>query len=156
LGGGPAPDQRYAAELKAQAARTGRVTMIIESLPAQAVSDLFAACDCYLLPYQQITGSGAALTTATLGRGFVASNLPYFLQLQSSEPEAVVLHQELSGAAVAAAVREFFTIAPEIRHRAARRIAERVPWPQVVLPVVEWFEANFPGRLAASRVLTAR
>jgi glycosyltransferase involved in cell wall biosynthesis len=152
---GAAPDQAYAHGLSERAARAGNVTLMIESLPAQLVSDLFAACDCYVLPYQQITGSGAALTTATLGRGFVASNLPYFQRIAAIEPDAVVLHHDMSAASVAAAVREFFARDPETRHRAARRIADRVPWTDVVMPVIDWFDATFPGRRPASPPVSA-
>src|SRR4051812_27454759 len=151
---GPATDDGYVTALRTEAASAGNVTLLTESLPPQTVSDLFTACDCFLLPYQQITGSGAALTTATLGRAFVASNLPYFQRLAALEPDAVVLQEELSAPALAEAVRRFFAVPTGARHLAARRLADRVPWPQVVTPVIDWFEATFPGRLAPPPVST--
>jgi glycosyltransferase involved in cell wall biosynthesis len=133
--------------------RTGdgvpNATLLLESQPEQAISDLFAAADCFLLPYDRITGSGSLLTAATLGRGFVASDLPYFRRGLECEPEAGLLFPVGSADGLADAVRKFCAGPTESRHRAARRIADRVAWAEVVRPVVEWYRAAFPGRLPA-------
>jgi len=137
----------YADELRAKAAGLSNVKLLFDHQTDQAVSDLFAAADCYVLPYTQITGSGALLTTATLGRGFVASDLPYFRQAVEHDPDAGVFFQTGSVDSLAEAIRAFFTKPPHTRHEAARHIADRVPWNRVVQPVVARLNQMFPNRL---------
>jgi glycosyltransferase involved in cell wall biosynthesis len=142
-------DPAFGDELRREAAGLGNVTLLLTLQTEQEMSDLFAAADCYLLPYSKITGSGSLLTTCTLGRGFVASDLPYFRRAVEQEPQAGLCFPPGSAEGLAAAVREFFAGATDPRHRAARRLADRVPWDEVVRPVVDWFRAAFPGRLGA-------
>ena len=146
---GAATEPEFEADLRSNAKGKDNVTLLLESQSIQALSDLFAASDCYLLPYEKITGSGSLLTTATLGRGFVASDLPYFRRALTLEPNAAVLFKTGSVDSLAQAIQEFFSVEPQLRHQAARRIADRVPWREVVKPVVEWLVTTFPDRVLA-------
>lgn len=146
---GRPPDSAFGDDLRRHAAGLKNVTLILESQSEQAISDLFAAADAFLLPYAKITGSGSLLTTATLGRGFIASDLPYFRQALDQEPEAGLCFPVGSVDGLVEAVRRFFTSPAEPRHRAARRIADRVPWSEVVRPVAAWYQKTFPDRLPA-------
>lgn len=139
-------EPRFGDDLRRAAAGDSNVTLLLESQPEQTVSDLFAAADCFLLPYAKITGSGSLLTTATLGRGFVATDLPYFRRAVEQEPAAGELCPVGSAAGLTDAVRRFFAVPADRRHRAARGLADRVPWAEVVRPVVDWYRAAFPGR----------
>jgi glycosyltransferase involved in cell wall biosynthesis len=137
-------------DLRRRAAGLQGVRFLFEELSEQALADVVHAADCVLLPYQKITGSGAFLTVVTLGRGVVASDLRYFRDLLQREPEAGVLFHEGDAAGLADAIRRFFERDPEERGRAARRIADRFAWSDVVKPVVAWFRQAFPERLAVS------
>jgi glycosyltransferase involved in cell wall biosynthesis len=134
----------YGESLRALAQNSDNITLLLESQSDQAVSDLFAACDCFLLPYAKITGSGSLLTTATLSRGFVATDLPYFRAALKQEPQAGVCFPVGSVSGLVEAVQTFFAKDVNTRHAAARRIADRVPWNEVVRPVAEWFHHTFP------------
>ena len=146
IAGGP-PEPSFGAEVRRHAGTAQNVTLLLENQPAQTVSDLFTACDCFLLPYDKITGSGALLTAATLGRGVVASDLPYFRRITAPEPDAAVLFKPGSLRALEEGIREFFTKDVRRRHEASRRLADRVPWPKVVKPVVDWLTKTFPNRM---------
>ena len=134
-------------DLRRAAAGAANVTLLLDGQTDQAVSDLIAAADCFLLPYTKITGSAALLTACTLGRGFVASDLPYFRRAVEREPQAGELFRPGDAAGLAAAVRRFFAGPADERHRAARRLADRAAWADAVRPVVDWYRKAFPGRV---------
>ena len=146
---GHAPEAAWGEALQRQAAGLGNVTLLLERFSDQTLADLACAADCFVLPYQRITGSGALLTAATLGRGVVASDLPYFRKHWLVEPESCVLFTPGEAPALASAVRTFFDCGSLIRGQAARRLADRFDWDRVVQPVVDWYRRTFPV-LAAS------
>lgn len=148
-------DPAFGDDLRRAAAGASTVTLVLESQTEQAMSDLFAAADCFLLPYSKITGSGSLLTAATLGRGFVASDLPYFRRAVEREPQAGELFPPGDAAGLAAAVGRFFAPPTDERHRAARRLADRAAWADAVRPVVDWYRKAFPGRLPAEGAVAA-
>jgi glycosyltransferase involved in cell wall biosynthesis len=138
-------------DLRRRAEGLSGVRLLFEELSEQALADVVHAADCVLLPYQKITGSGAFLTVATLGRGVVASDLRFFRHLLEFDPEAGVLFPAGDVAGLAGAVRRFFERDPAERGRAARRIADRFAWSEVVKPVVAWFHRTFPEREVGTR-----
>src|SRR5207249_1826932 len=103
--------------------------------------DLHEAADCALLPYRWITGSAASATAFTLGRAVVATDLPFFRSELAAEPAAGVLVRPDDPDALAAGIRAFFAADVAARHTAARRLADRLAWPEVVKPVVERLRA---------------
>lgn len=148
-------DPAFGDDLRRAAGGAGNVTLLLDKQTDQAVADLFAASDGFLLPYLKITGSGSLLTAATLGRGVVASDLPYFRRAVGREPAAGELAPPGDPGALAEAVRRFFARPVAERHAAARRLADRVPWAGVVRPVADWYSQAFPGRVAAAAGVTA-
>ena len=113
------------------------VTVIGRTLTSQELADLYELADCALFPYRAITGSSAILTAASLSRGVVASDLPFFRNWLAPEPAAGELFVPGNAASLAAAVRRYFAEDIQDRHQAARRLADRYPWTSVVRPVVE-------------------
>lgn len=140
-------------ELRKRAADLPGVRLVFKLLSDAEVADLHAAADCVLLPYRRITGSAALLTAFTLGRGVVASDLPFFRDELAGGPGAGVLVPTGDPAALAAGVREFFASDVPARHAVARRLADRVPWPEVVKPVVERLRAicSAPAAVGGAR-----
>lgn len=140
-------DASYGDELRRRGEGLPRCRMLLKKLTDQELADLVNASDCVLLPYDKITGSGALLTVATLGRGVVASDLPYFRGLLQLEPNAGVLFESGNVHALADAIRRFFEESPASRGQAARRIADRFAWDEVVQPVVAWFRQTFAQQI---------
>jgi beta-1,4-mannosyltransferase len=126
------------------------VRLVLETVGDDVMSDLYAAADCVLLPYRWITGSGALLTALTLRRAVVASDLPFFRSELTDEPTAGVLVPRGDVAALANGVRAFFASDVGARHAAARRLADRLAWADVVKPVAERLRALCPLRSVAT------
>ena len=138
VAGAAYPDEpEVAVELQKLAAGRPDVRLLLRTVSDQELSDLHAAADAVVLPYRWITGSAALATSLTLGRGVVASDLPYFRAELAREPQAGVLVRPSDPAALAAGVREFFAHETAGRHAAARRLADGRAWPAVVRPVAE-------------------
>lgn len=121
--------------LRAAAAGLPNVHFAFRHLTDGEMADLHAAADCVLLPYRWITGSGSLLTTLTLGRGVVASDLPYFREALAADPAAAELFPPGDAGGLVAAVERFFAADVPARHAAARAAADRVPWSEVIKPV---------------------
>jgi beta-1,4-mannosyltransferase len=115
------------------------VRVRIERLPEQALATLLGAADCVLLPYLQIFGSSALSLSLALGRGVVASDLPYFREVLALEPKAGVLAKPGDPAALARAIEEYFSEPAAVRHEAAGRLGQKLAWDKIIAPVGEWF-----------------
>jgi glycosyltransferase involved in cell wall biosynthesis len=126
------------------------VGLMLRRLTQQEIADLTHAADCVLLPYRRITGSAALLTSLTLERGVVASDLPFFRETLAGEPGAGVLCPVGDADALAQGAREFFSVPVERRHAAARRLADRFSWDEVILPFASWLKEQFVGRQPVS------
>ena len=132
------PENReYAAELASRIAGRSNITFLDRSLTEQEFIDVQTAADCILLPYHKITGSSALLASFTFGRGVVVSDLPYFRELLADDPFAGVLVRPNDPAALAAGIETFFATDVPGRHAAARRIADRYPWSEVIRPFAD-------------------
>ncbi len=125
---------------------TGGFAMVVRQLSDQDFADFCAASDVLLFPYRRITGSGALLAALTLGRGVVASDLPYFREVLAGHPRAGVLVAPSDSAALGVALEAFLRTEASQREAAARQLAEQYSWPIVVRPVAEQI-----GRLRAGR-----
>ena len=90
IGGLPHPgfDVRF---LREAAASTPGLRLIERTLTDAEVADVTGASDAVLLPYREITGSAALLMALGMGRGVVASDLPYFREILGGEPDAGVV-----------------------------------------------------------------
>jgi glycosyltransferase involved in cell wall biosynthesis len=126
-------------EMKDRARAYPNLRLHDQRLDHQSLGDLLHAADLVLLPYRQIWGSAALSACLAVGRGVVASDLPYFRETLREEPMAGVLARPGDPGAVARAVTTFFASGAEPRHAAARRLGARLAWPNVISPVGEWF-----------------
>lgn len=129
-------DRRHGDLIRAQAKRVPGIVLIPRFVDDQLFSDLAAASEAILLPYRQITTSGALLAAMTLGRGVVASNAPFFRQTLAAEPAAGLLVAPDSTSALAEGIRNYLCLPPAARSEAALRVAARYDWPTVTRPVV--------------------
>jgi len=145
-------DPRYGELLRGKAADDPRVHLVFRELSDSELADLLEACDCVILPYRRITGSGALLSALSMARGVVASDLPYFRTTLAGEPDAGVLFRLGDPADLAAAVGRYFAEPIGNRHAAARRVADHLAWSKVVQPVGEWLQHTFPERVKAAGV----
>ncbi|MGL6097743.1 MAG: glycosyltransferase, partial [Fimbriiglobus sp.] len=127
---GPPHDPTLAAELAGPS-----VTVVARDMPDQEFADVHGAADCVLLPYRKITGSSALLAALALGRGVVASDLPFFCEYLPLEPLSGELFPPGDPAGLAAAIERFFGVLLAERHAAARRLADRFSWDAVAEPL---------------------
>lgn len=144
---GAALDAAYGEVLRDKARGEARARLLLRELSDQELADFLHACDCVLLPYRRITGSGVLLTACSAGRGVIASDLPWFRVTLAEEPDAGVLCRPESAADLAAAVERYFALPAGTRNAAARRLADRHAWEEVVRAPGEWLQRALPGRL---------
>lgn len=137
---GTPKDKLYADELTAHANGMSQVRILAERISDQEVANLYEAADSVLLPYESVTGSSALLTAATLRRGVVASDLPFFQELLASHSEAGVLFPSGDVNGLVAAIEDFFSVPADHRSASARAFADRFDWCNVIRPVVQRFD----------------
>jgi beta-1,4-mannosyltransferase len=116
--------------------RTPGGVLIDRQLTDQEFADVTAASDVVLLPYRAITGSSALLAALGLGRGVVASDLPYFQEMLADEPDAGVTVSGSDPAVWADGIIRYLDRPAVVRSRAARRVAARYSWDRCVDPLV--------------------
>lgn len=90
-----------------------------------------------VLPYLDITGSGALYAAWGLGRGVIASELPFFRETTSLEPDAGMLFRCGVSDSLADAIIEYLGIPAGRRTAAALRLTQQHSWEQCIQPVVE-------------------
>jgi beta-1,4-mannosyltransferase len=115
----------------------GRGVLVARAVSDQEFSDYTAACDAMLLPYRKVTGSGACLASWTLGRGVVASDLPYFREMLGNHPKAGRIFRTEDAASLAAGITAYLAVPAAERNAAARAAAEYYAWDRCVRPVAE-------------------
>jgi glycosyltransferase involved in cell wall biosynthesis len=131
--------QAWIRDVERSCLATPNIRVRIQRLPDQVLATLLGGADCVLLPYLQIFGSSAFSLCLALGRGVVASDLPYFREILALEPKAGVLAKPGDPTALAHAIEEFFSESPAERHEAARRLGQKLAWDKIIPPVGEWF-----------------
>jgi glycosyltransferase involved in cell wall biosynthesis len=127
--------------IREAARRTPGIVFIEDKISDQQFVDLAAASDAQLLPYRKITGSAALLTALGLGRGVIASDLPYFREVLSREPEAGALVSSPTPEAWSESILEYLSRPPERRRRGAERLADLYSWDRCVDSLVQAIEA---------------
>ena len=127
--------------LRASISAISGAVLIARRISDQEFADIVNISEAVLLPYRQITGSGALLAALTLGRGVIASDLPYFREVLATEPYAGILVQPGNAAALADAIQRYLSIPSSVREEAAAHLASRYEWSKVVCPVVDILRA---------------
>lgn len=123
------------ARLRARVAGLPAARWVERRLTDDEYAAFTRASDAVLLPYRQITGSGSLLAALTLGRGVVATDLPYFREVLGPHPAAGVLFRAGDPADLAAAVDRYLAVPAGDRERAARGLADAHAWNEVIRPV---------------------
>ena len=127
--------------LTRRVAKSPNVHLIPRLLDDQELVDLISVSEAVVLPYRQITGSGALLAAWTQGRGVVASDLDFFREALPVDSEAGILFETGRADALAQALSTYLAIPHEARCRAARERAEDFAWERCVLPVAAVLES---------------
>ncbi len=120
----------------------GRVTLIDRDLADQEVSDLLSLSEVVWLPYQRVSTSAMLLLSMTAGRGVIATDLPFFREILSGAEDAGRLVADTSPAAFAAATLDYLSVPATRRTAAARGVANRFPWTQVVADLAGTLKAQ--------------
>jgi len=76
----------YAARVRALAERDSRVQLHLGHVPGEELQFFFGACDICVLPYRQVTTSGAALLSFSFGVPVIAPRMGSFVQLVGDRP----------------------------------------------------------------------
>jgi glycosyltransferase involved in cell wall biosynthesis len=95
-----------------------------------------SASDAVLLPYRAVTGSAALLSALASGRGAIASDLAFFREILSDEPDAGVLVAGRDADTWAHRIRDYLAVPAAVRGAAALRLADRYSWARCVEPLV--------------------
>ena len=126
-----------ASPLRTAAATQRGVRLIEGHIDDQLFADIVQASDAVLLPYKKITGSGALLAAWTLGRGVVASDLPYFREMAAVNSDAARLLPPDDPEALLRGIESYLSVPADRRSTAARGLADRFSWNEVVGPFVK-------------------
>ncbi len=153
--GGPRNAGFDTAPLVGSMTRTKGGILIDRRLTDQEFADLTAASDVILLPYRAITGSSALLAALGLGRGVVASDLPYFHEILAGEPDAGVTVPDWDPDAWADAILDYLERPASVRSGAALRVAARYSWDRCVEPLVAALDTQHRSRATQTRVAVA-
>jgi beta-1,4-mannosyltransferase len=119
-------------EIRREVAAAGNATLIDRRLSDQDVSNLLNLSNVMWLPYRRISSSSAVLLALTASRGVIASDLPFFRELLSGHEDAGRLVLPDNPAALAGATRAYLAVPRDRRCAAARRLADRFAWHDVV------------------------
>jgi glycosyltransferase involved in cell wall biosynthesis len=153
--GGPVNAGFDLTRLRKMIERMSSGVVIARPLADQEFADLTAASDAVLLPYRAITGSSALLAAVGLGRGVVASKLPYFEEILADEPDAGVMVPGWDAAAWADGILRLLARPPDVRTAAALRLANRCSWDRCVEPLAAAVGAATGAERAEVRAATA-
>lgn len=147
--GGPRHADYDIDRLRDDVARTPGGVLIDRPLSDQEFADITAASDAVLLPYRAITGSSALLAALGFGRGVVVSDLPYFREILSGEPDAGLVVRGWSADDWAQAIDDYLARPADARTAAARRVAARYSWDRCVDPLVAALNVAAPAEAAS-------
>lgn len=118
-----------------KAAKLKYCKLIPEYISDQDFSDYLSVMDVLLLPYRKVTGSGALLASLTLGRGVVATDLPFFKEVLGANPTAGRL-VSLDAFSLNEGIADYIKLPAPEREEAALTLADKYDWEDVIRPVV--------------------
>jgi glycosyltransferase involved in cell wall biosynthesis len=121
---------------------TPNITLVLRRISEKELGDLLTAADAVVLPYRKVTGSSVLLTALTASKAIIASDLPFFREITMGEPLAAEFATPGSTDDFLGAITRFFDASLDERGQAARRIANRFHWRQVVAPFGKWLQSS--------------
>jgi glycosyltransferase involved in cell wall biosynthesis len=130
IAGRPRPSD-YAARLAAQANDDPRVRWHPHFVPADEVQLWMNAADAVVLPYRQITTSGAAMLAWSFGKPVIAPALPAFTEPMAAAPFLGLLYDPARPDALAEALRQAAAIDWQSRHEPILAWARQFDWPGI-------------------------
>lgn len=129
VAGRPRPAD-YAARLAGQVASDPRVRWHPQFVPAQEVQLWMNAADAVVLPYRQITTSGAAMLAWSFGKPVIAPALPAFVEPMAAAPFLGLLYDPADPRGLADALQR----------------AAQIDWPSHRAPILSWAQQfDWPG-----------
>lgn len=111
--------------------------LIAKRLSDQEFADIVSASDAVLLPYRKITGSGLLYAAWTLGKGVVATDLPYFREMIPAGSACGLVVPPDDPAALAEGIMRYLAIPAEQRRAAALAESDRYSWDRCVEPLAQ-------------------
>lgn len=151
IAGRPMPP--YGDELVAATASRRNVHLVASEIDKQHLGDLLCASDVVVFPYRSVTESSALLHALSYGRGVVATDLPYFREVLSGAPEASTFAPPDDAPGLARAIERLLAVPADRRERAARSVADRLPWDRLVVPFAAWLRRQRWSELPARQLL---
>jgi glycosyltransferase involved in cell wall biosynthesis len=130
IAGRPRPGD-YAALLAEQAACDPRVLLHPHFVPADEVQVWMNAADAVVLPYRQITTSGAAMLAWSFGKPVIAPALPAFLEPMAAAPFLGLLYDPARPDALAEALRQATTVDWQAHRTSILDWARQFDWPGI-------------------------
>lgn len=130
LAGRPRPSD-YAARLAGQTASDPRVRWHPHFVPNDEVQVWMNAADAVVLPYRQITTSGAAMLAWSFGKPVIAPALPAFVEPMAAAPFLGLLYDPTQPDALAAALRQATTIDWQARRASILAWARQFDWSSI-------------------------
>jgi glycosyltransferase involved in cell wall biosynthesis len=130
IAGRPRPSD-YAARLAAQAGADPRVRWHPHFVSDDQVQLWMNAADAVVLPYRQITTSGAAMLAWSFGKPVIAPALPAFVEPMAAAPFLGLLYDPAEPNALAEALRRAATIDWQSRHEPILAWARQFDWPGI-------------------------
>jgi glycosyltransferase involved in cell wall biosynthesis len=143
-------NQEYARKLEVMARGIPDALFVPGSMSDQDYADAVAACDVILLPYSNITTSGALLSAWSLGRPVVTSDLPLFREFAPADPAAGLIVTEPTAEALAEGVRRILSFSAARRQQAVAAERDKYDWERLVFPVAEAMHELFARRSRAA------
>lgn len=111
--------------------------LVPRRLSEQEYADYMSASDLILLPYEQITGSGALLAAWSMERCVVASELEFFAEMRQIAGAGLQLFSPGDAESLAETIDLELRRRREDREQSARSAAARFRWTDCVSPVVD-------------------
>lgn len=136
VGGHPWSDTDLDRVRRAMEGLQGAV-LLPKQLTDQEFGDIVAASEAVILPYREITGSGLLFAAWTLGRGVVASDLPFFREMIPEGSLAGLIVAPGDPAALAEGIMAYLAIPATHRNAAALEESERHSWTRCVEPLAQ-------------------
>ena len=118
---------------------TPGAVLLDRQLSDQEFSDIVGASTAVLLPYRKVTGSGVLFAAWSLGRGVIASDLPFFREMIAVDANCGTLFHAGDADDLAAAISRFLQIPGKNRQRAADQMTEKYSWDRCIEPLVAVF-----------------
>jgi len=150
IAGKPSTEE-YAATLRSLTGKKANIRCALGRLNDDAYAEALHACDIVLLPYNEVTSSGALLSAWSMARPIVATALPLFEEFERGQLSPGALKTAPpTPAGFADAIRSLLRIDRAKREAAAQAESDRFSWDAVTAPVAEAVFALKPRVVAAA------